>query len=136
MQKRLGLRFWSPPLVGGVALALHHNIADGTYADAPVIIGVFFAVMAAAALCFVAVAALKAGGTKQSARSLLIRDSISALAIFGIALIEWSGTVPVILCCVAVWGVAAYMQAPEKPSFHPSGQSAVATSNTSRGRQN
>lgn len=120
MQKKLGLRFWSPLLVGGVALALRHNLDDGTYADAPVVTGVFFAVMAAAALCFVAVAALKAGGTKQSAQSLLIRDSISALAIFGIALIEWSGTVPVILCCAAVWGAAAYMQAPEnRPPIHP-----------------
>lgn len=133
MQKMLGLRFWSPPLVGGVALALHHNLDDGTYADAPVLVGVFFAVMAVAALCFVAVAALKAGGTKQSAQSLLIRDSISALAIFGIALIEWSGTVPVILCCAAVWGVAAYIQAPEKPSSDPSGKSAVTASRTSRG---
>ena len=90
------------------------TIDDGTYADAPVVIGVLFAVMAVAALCFVAVAALKADGTQQSAQSLLIRDSIAALAIFGMALIEWSGTVLVILCCVAVWGVAAYMQAPEK----------------------
>ena len=118
MQKMLGLRFWSPPLVGGVALALHHNLDDGTYADASVVIGVLFAVMAVAALCFVAVAALKADGTQQSAQSLLIRDSIAALAIFGMALIEWSGTVLVILFCVAVWGVAAYMQAPEKPSLH------------------
>ena len=116
MQKKLGLRFWSPLLVGGVALALRHNLDDGTYADAPVVTGVFFAITAAAALCFVAVAALKADRTRQSVQSLLIRDSISALAIFGIALIEWPGTVPVILCCAAVWGVAAYMQAPEKLS--------------------
>ncbi|MHC2850548.1 hypothetical protein ACUXOC_002022 [Corynebacterium mucifaciens] len=99
-----------------MALLLRYTttIDDGTYADAPVVIGVFFAVMVAAALCFVAAAALKADGAEQSVQSLLIRDSISALAIFGIALIEWSGTVLVILCCVAVWGVAAYMQAPEK----------------------
>ena len=132
MQKMLGLRFWSPPLVGGVALALHHNLDDGTYADAPVVIGVLFAVMAVAALCFVAVAALKADGTKQTAQSLLIRDSIAALAIFGIALIEWSGTVPVILCCAAVWGVAVYMQAPENSTGKP----AVTASHTSRGRLN
>ena len=56
------------------------TIDDGTYADAPVVIGVFFAVMAAAALCFVAVAALKADRTKQSVQSLLIRDLMTGVS--------------------------------------------------------
>ena len=75
-----------------MALLLRYTttIDDGTYADAPVVIGVFFAVMVAAALCFVAAAALKADGAEQSVQSLLIRDSISALAIFGIAPVSYT----------------------------------------------
>lgn len=114
MKRQLRARYFSPLIVGVVAFVLHRNIYDGTFSTAPIAVGIILAIFVAAAVYYVIRAAVETSYDDYSTQSLVIRDLMATIAIFGVAFTHSKATVPLILFCIVLWLGMNYFQSQDK----------------------